>query len=632
MKERDKTLGMAQPISRRDFMGGVSIALSGSLLGCPWVESAEVPSGKSPSVPRSDDLNRSYPPVRSGLRGSHSGSFEVAHRLRDGYRWAESEISPSGEVYDLIVVGGGLSGLSAAWFYREAKPDARILILENHDDFGGHAKRNEFWHEDRMFLGHGGTINIEDFNEYGEAAQRMIRSLGIDPSRYGEFVDRELYPSLGLRDGFFFDGSTFGVNRLVVSSEEDSIRQFLSDAPLPEATKENIAHVYETQTDYLAGMDYEEKQKKLQGMSYQRFLVDYVGATPESLRVLNQTTYWAIGIDGLSAWAAAVEGAPGTEGLGLEEEDGESGSYFQFPDGNASIARLLVRSLIPQIAAGSTMEDVVTSPFDYAELDRDEAPIRIRLDSTVVRVQHLGKPEEANEVEITYVHEGKAHSVRSAHTVLACYNTVIPYLCDELPEEQNKALSQSLKAPLVYVNVLIRNWKAFLNLGVQDVNCPGCYFDSFRLSTPVSMGDYLHSKNPEEPVVVHMFRVPLAPGRSAQEQWKAGRYNLLSTTFETFEREIREQLDRVLGPGGFDSSRDIEAITVNRWPHGYAYGQDPTTGEIAYMLDELDEETAPWVKGRKRFGRIAIANSDAAATAMTEGAVGQAHRAVTDLI
>jgi spermidine dehydrogenase len=185
---------------------------------------------------------------------------------------------------------------------------------------------------------------------------------------------------------------------------------------------------------------------------------------------------------------------------------------------------------------------------------------------------------------------------------------------------------------LVYTSVLIRNWTAFAKLGVRRVDCPGGYFNDFRLADPINIGDYQHAKSPEEPIIVNMYRAPLAAGLPAQEQWQAGRRELLTTSFESFEREIREQLGSVLSSGGFDPARDIEAITVNRWPHGYAYGQNSETGEVAYLWDEVSPENATWVAARKSFGRIAIGNSDAAANAMTEGAIGEAHRAVMELL
>jgi len=220
-------------------------------------------------------------------------------------------------------------------------------------------------------------------------------------------------------------------------------------------------------------------------------------------------------------------------------------------------------------------------------------------------------------------------------TMLACYNAVIPHICDEVPTEQKEALSLAVRAPLIYTNVMIRNWEAFSRLGISRVRCPGSYFESVRLATPLNIGDYQHARTPDEPIVVRMNRNPLDSrmrGMPAPVQWRVARAELLTTTFETFEHNIRDQLGRILSPGGFDPARDIEAITVNRWPHGYAYGHDPETGQVAWMLDELSPEQSPWIAASKPFGRISIANSDAVANAMTEGAFEAANLAVDALL
>jgi len=631
---KDSDLGINRPITRRDFVGGVAVAISGSL-AWRWSESG----APADSYQQPEELVGSYPPIRTGMRGSHEGSYEIAHKLRDGVRWDSPE--ETGERYDLIVVGGGLSGLAAAWYFREAEPAARILILDNHDDFGGHAKRNEFWHGDRMLLSHGGTENIEDLNRYSEPGRRLIGSLGIDVKRYSEFHDDQLYRSHGLRRAVFFGRESFGTDRLAVGVGQPSWREFFARTPLSDTARKELVRLYDSDVDYLEGRSLKDKVKYLQQTSYEEFLLENAKIGPEAVSFVWRSSTWAIGIDAISAWVATDSGWPGTAGLrlGNYESSGavptEEALFCQFPDGNATIARLLVRSLVPDVAPGSTLDDVVAARFDYSALDAGDSPVRIRLDSTAVNVRHRGDPTSADEIEVTYVRSDRAYRVRGGRCVLACYNAAIPHICDELPAAQKEALSQAVKAPLIYTNVLIRNWTAFARLGIRGARCPGSYFEFIDLTEPVNIGAYRHSSKPEEAIVVRLFRAPLDPrkrGLPATEQWRAARAELLTTTFETFELKIRDQLGRILSAGGFDPARDIEAITVNRWPHGYAYGHDPETGQVAWMLDELPPERSPWLAARKPFGRIAIANSDAVADAMTEGAFNAAHLAVEALV
>lgn len=620
----DRNLGMDRPITRRDFVNGVAAAISGSL-AWRWTE-AQARSG-------------AYPPVLTGMRGSHQGSFEVAHAMRDGARWDNPE--ETGEKYDLVVVGGGLSGLAAAWYFREAEPDARILILDNHDDFGGHAKRNEFWTDDRMILSHGGTENIEDLRRYNEAGLRLLKSIGIDVARYAEFYDGSVYGAHDLGRSVFLGKETFGSDRLLVEKGTSSWREYFANTPLSEKAQEELVRLHESDVDYLEGRSAEEKIRFLQQTSYEKFLRETVGVGPEAVAYLWRSSTWATGLDAISSWVAISEGWPGTGGLRVAEQTetvtvpAEESLYCQFPDGNATIARLIVRSLVPDVAPGNTVDDVIAARFDYDALDLAESPARVRLNSTVVNVRHRGDPDSADDVEVSYVQGNRAYQVRAGRCVLACYNASIPFLCDEMPAAQMKALSLAARAPLIYTNVLLRNWNALARLGVRYARCPNSYFETIRLTEPVNIGGYRHSSAPDEPVVLRMNRAPLDPGlrgRPIIDQWRAGRADLLTTTFETFELNTRDQLGRMFGAGGFDPARDILAITVNRWPHGYAYGHDPETGQVAWMLDELPPERSPWVAARKSFGRIAIANSDATADAMTEGAFRAAELAIKSLV
>ncbi|MFM8518020.1 MAG: NAD(P)-binding protein [Nevskiaceae bacterium] len=615
---------MNQAITRRDFINGVAVAISGSM-AWRWSEARAASSA--------------YPPILTGLRGSHAGSFEVAHALRDGARWEDP--ADTGERYDLVVVGGGLSGLAAAWYFREARPRSRILILDNHDDFGGHAKRNEFWIGDRMVLAQGGTENIEDLRRYDPAGRRLLRSIGIDVARYPEFQDASVYGSRNMGSSVFLCKESFGRDHLLVGDGKPSWREYFASAPLSETAREQLIALHESDADYLKNLPREEKIGFLQKTSYAKYLQETVGICQEAVAFLWRSTTWATGLDAISTWVAASEGWPGTTGLGVEDafEAGtvpdEEPLFCQFPDGNATIARLIVRALVPGVAPGNTVDDVVATRFDYGVLDSASARVRVRLNSTVVNVSHQGDPRSAKDVEVTYVLNGRAFRVRGEQCVLACYNASIPYICGELPAEQRTALSQAVRAPLVYTNVLLRNWNSLARLGVGYARCPNSYFETVRLTEPLNIGGYRHSSAPDQPVVLRMVRAPLDPGlrgRPIVEQWRAGRAELLTTTFETFEMKIRDQLARMLGDGGFDASRDIAAITVNRWPHGYAYGHDPESGQVAFMLDELPPERSPWIVARRPFGRIAIANSDAAADAMTEGALQAAHLAIESLL
>jgi spermidine dehydrogenase len=299
---------------------------------------------------------------------------------------------------------------------------------------------------------------------------------------------------------------------------------------------------------------------------------------------------------------------------------------LHFPDGNATIARALVRRLIPAAVPGATIEDLVTARVDYTRLDEAGAPVRLRLSSTVVGVRHDGPAQTATRTIVTYVRDGRAFSLRARHCVLACYNMMIPYLVPELPARQRAAQHELVKTPLVYTSVAIRNWRAWAKLGVHRIIAPGGYHTSASLNFTVDIGAYRSPRSPDEPTLIWMTKTPCKPGLPEHEQNKVGRAELLATPFEVFEREIRGQLGRMLGPGGFDPANDITAITVNRWPHGYAPENN------ALFDPDVPESERAYVLGRARFGRIAIANSDSGGGAYTDVAIEQAHRAVTELV
>ena len=259
--------------------------------------------------------------------------------------------------------------------------------------------------------------------------------------------------------------------------------------------------------------------------------------------------------------------------MGFEASDvaQERKYFFHFPDGNASIARLLVRSLVPSAIPGHSATDIVAAKADYAKLDKESSPIRIRLNSTAVRVRHIGDVARAKEVEVAYALRDKVYMARAKNVILACWNAVIPYICDELPEKQKKDLLMAQKVPLLYTNVLLRNSTSPEKLAANAIYAPGGYHTNVDMDLPVSIGEYQCRREPGEAVLLDMSKGVCQAGLSPREQHTMGRIELFTTDFPTIERNVREQLARILGQGGFDPGRDILAITVNRWPHGYAY-------------------------------------------------------------
>ncbi|HTM39848.1 MAG TPA: NAD(P)-binding protein, partial [Terriglobales bacterium] len=522
---RDRELGMQRRITRRDFLDGVALAVGGAILsaGAPWLSATQ--AGHEVSAP--EKSSNYYPPALLGMRGNHPGSFEVAHRLRDGTFWETAgKPEDTGEKYDLVVVGGGISGLAAAYFYRQAAGSkARILILENHDDFGGHAKRNEFRVGKRLLLSNGGTQSIDNPSEYSKVAKGLLTELGIQLHEFYRDYDSKLYDHL--QTACFFDRETFGTDRLVVGMNALPWKEFLAQAPLPEMAKRDIERVYTEKADYLAGMSPAQKRTELAKISYAEFLSKYCKVSAQALPFFQKFPHdlFAVGIEAVSALSCFENPDDyesfkyaGFDGLGLGEPHDQDPYIFHFPDGNASIARLLVRALIPGSIPGHTMDDIVTARADYSRLDQAGAPVRLRLNSTVVRARHKGTPDQAQEVEVDYVRGGKLLTVRAGRCILACYNMMIPYLCPELPEKQKAALHYDVKEPFIYTHVALRNWKPFAKLGTQQIVAPGGYHSLSKLDFPVSMGKYEFPHQPEEPMVLFMLRCPCKPGLPRKAQ------------------------------------------------------------------------------------------------------------------
>jgi spermidine dehydrogenase len=618
-------------ITRRDFLNGVALSAAGGL-------------SMSPFELLADTKQRDYPPGLTGLRGSHVGSFEVAHKVaRQQHRYKVPK-EQTDQTYDLVIAGGGISGLAAAYLYRQRHGNnPSILVLDNHDDFGGHAKRNEFSVDGQQLIGYGGSQSIEAPSAYSKASAGLLQDIAIDTDRFYDYFDQGFSDSRDLSTGLYFSQKKYGKDRLARSifggyssgPPKEGLEKAVASYPISVESRSALLRLMQNEEDYLRGKSPTEKIKLLQTTSYTEYLHRYTNTPREVTNIFREMSrgIWGVGWDALSALEAYRWGNAGTGSLGIETMMGDTGHeeeepyIFHFPDGNAGVARSLVRKLIPQAIRGNTMEDLVLARVDYSQLDRASNATRVRLNATAVDLRHTA---DQKAVDVTYVSQGATARVRAKHVIYAGYHAMLPAICAELPPAQLESIAYATKVPLVYINIALRNWQAFENLGVDHIAIAQPeLMHSFGLDFPVSMGGYHFAKKSDQPIVVHGTYVPAFPGSgmTSIEQHKAGRHKLYEMNFADFEDRILADMSGALGGGGFDAERDIAAITVNRWPHGYAY-------EYNELFDDPDfgPEKGPHLGARAQLGRISIANSDSSAYAYVDGAIDAADRAVNEQI
>ena len=590
MGSNNKKLGMHRSIDRRDFLNGAAIMVGASLL----------PTAISIGTLAAESTELYYPPTKTGMRGNHPGSFDAAHPLA-WHGAAPQTYDDIGEEYDLVVVGGGLSGLAAAIFFQQQRgTSARILILDNHDDFGGHAKRNEFNSGGHMLLGIGGSVNLEAPSHYSDVTQKLLKDVGINIAKLEKSQDPDYTLSSPDKESGLFIKTNEGAGKTVVGqwsaafNGQGDYTSLINQLPLAKADKIKLVRFASGEQDYLEGLSADERAAYLSSTSYHKFLRDLVGLSSESLLLFDSMLrlLFGVGGDGISVTEAFNSGAPGINSVGkaLADEshsDEDNNQSLYFPDGNATVARLMVRKLIPAVAQGSSMDDIAAAQFDYSKLDVAASPVRLRLNSTVV-----GASQEGDLVTVNYVQDGKPFRVKAKHCIMACYNSIIPHLCPTLPEIQKEALKYGVKIPLIWTNVLLRQGTPFYKAGVELYECPNSPFTVVSKVPSTKMADYQAPQDHSDPLVVFMLGSPVPqkePGQVARDLYRLARHKL----------------------------------TVNRWAHGYAY-------EYLELEDDFAEGAYPHQIGRQQFGRISIANSDSEAYAYVNGAVDAAWRAIRE--
>jgi len=611
----------------------------------------------NPPTTRADRVQAPYPPQRQGLSGDDPEALTVMLDLRSdasAREWPQKSLND--KPYDLAIVGAGISGLSAAYFYQQQHPNARILVLDNHADFGGHAQRNEFSVDGKNLIGYGGSQSLHSPQRYSTSAQSLLEELHVDVDALANDYDQSFFARNGLAGGLYFNEESWGTQTLVrydlrplagfLPLADSALRsaEAVAQMPLSKTGQQELLALLEQNNDQLAHIPLPKRAQYLDEISYKTFLQEHMGIQSEDVFKLLQNMASDSGVCIATASAAEAIGfnaLPGGRATGVSEFQTRDAYIHHFPDGNAGIARRLVRKLVPQAFTGAdstgadNKENILQQTIDYQTLDDPDAAVRLRLSSTVTRVY---PPEDASprsgngntEIRIDYVREGVQHTVRAAHCIFACEHSVIPTLCPELPSAQRTALAHQVRTPVLYTNVALRNWRAWHDLGLGAVLCPGSYHIHAALDFPVNCENYRYACQPSAPILVHLerFFTDSDPALGKQDQLREGQEALLKTDFATIEKETRKQLAGILRGTDFDPERDIAGITANRWIHGYAYDYDFRHDP---RYENWNDERYPHVQARKRFGNIAIANSDAAATSMLDAAIDEAHRAVCEI-
>ncbi|MDH2415424.1 NAD(P)-binding protein [Nocardioides sp. CER19] len=668
---------------------GLAVAAAApDLIGAEAALAAEPPRGGGAGRP-----STVYPPAATGITGqtdpvvSHVVRIDGMPNPRDPHSSAggpgihPGRVRDTGEEYDAIIVGAGASGLAAAKYYRDRfGEDTRVLLVDPLADFGGHGHRNEFDIPDATTPGRrvrmlrtGGAVNLDSIGSwnqpanglldipgsYGQPALDMLDYLGITPDAFPSSRGPGIPSSYGLRSMLLFPKKEWKRDHLVpAKTAAVSWEDFLASTPYSARARADLLHILaDTTTDWISRKDGpktdQEKKAILASITYKEYLRHYVGAGEEAISYLQRSSHglFGAGVQAVQAADTWALGNPGFDGLGLTNDifpgigrTAQQDSYensdptIAWPDGNSSVLRLLVSRLIPNAicdvdGARPDQETIVKAVVAYDQLDRRTNHVRIRLNSTVVRVEP-GRTR-GGKATVTYVRrDGVGERVRARHVVMACWNRVTARLVDGLPRHQVENLTYARKVPLVYCRVALRNWQAFADAKISSISPRGdsLFWDSCSLQAGQVFGSAYGPTptTPDRPALLSLNKVPNDPRELTQlASYERGRQQLLTTSLRTFEHEIVDLIDRTVNASGgdFEPERDIESIVVNRWNYGYAY-------ELCSTFDPSIFGPAaqqPHVKGRVPYRNVSIANSDSGAFAYTHSAINEAFRAVNDL-
>jgi spermidine dehydrogenase len=580
-KRLEDALGMSASIPRRDFLNGILLGLGGL-----W----------SPAL---SPLHCFTHAQTGGLTskaqwgGDAAEVFSIAHKLRDGaYDDPDIEAEETGEIFDLVVIGGGLSGLAAAYYFNQAREGrSKILVLESHRMFGGNARRNEFTVNGKTLYAPQGSVVIQDLPSAlapSPQVERIFQELKID-------FEKIRVPK---------ESSTFSV---FWDQRSHRVRWYanLFEAPLTAAVKKDLLEFAEGAGRFYHNPAWRGELRRLDRFTFKEYVEQQRKWHPELFRTMLPDLASFFGFpDAVSAAAVYAQYGGGPRSL------------YSFPGGNSGFVRYLVKSLIPDAIGG----EVISGPINSAALDRSENPVRIRTGAVAVRVEHEGRPDEAKYVRVTFSRAGKLHRLRARAVIMASGGYITKHVVRGIPAENREAYDKFIYAPVLWINVAVNNSRALDRAGISFLST---YRDGFgvMLALYEKISAVRLSARPDRPNVIGIGAPRFYPGLPPRAQSTKGRLEILQTPFRHYELKVREELARLLGPWGFDPKKDIEAITINRWGHhGYIF---PYPG---FFTDEVVSSA------KKPFGRIAFAHTDLSRFSHMMGAIEQGSRAAQEIL
>ena len=628
---------MEQGITRRDFLNATLLASGGVLLTSMGPD--DLLARNAPPGPMEDDWT-GYGGVGdyANSNGNTTSVMEAGHQIREGlFETLPANTIDTGETYDCVVVGGGISGLAAALiFQKQAGKNKTCLVLDNHPIFGGEAKRNEFLVDGHRLIAHQGSAFFPVPYPHSFIAH-FYESIGLRTPRleYQKWsgpapeIPLSRTPYLGSAPSGLYFGAKFGQKQGLWLTDPWSKK--LEGAPISPNAREELLKFQSAGDAGSLAPQYpgDAISRRLDSITLEDQMMERHGISRGTIREFLSPVEgggYGLGPDALSGYTAYA--ADMLHPLDISDETGQQ----MFPDGNGGLARLITKTLIPESIAGKhSLEDVCRNAVNFAALDRAGAAARIRLDSTAVWVKHddikhNGDPSKSEFVTIAYTRGGKTYRVQARSVVMAGGSWTTRHIVRDLPADHVAAYSQFYRTPCMMANVAVRNWRFLYKMGIsgcQWFEGLGNYMQVRKLAT---CGAGAATIGPDSPVVLTIKVLYTYPGQSTEQQGHLGREEMIATPFRDYERQIRQQFTEMFARSGFDATRDIAGIILNRWGHaylspapGFFFGKDgkPAPGDVL--------RAAP-------FGRIAFANTDLSGVADHRSSIIEADRAVGQLL